>query len=154
MKIIINNVCFIERKDIEHFGIPFKLLLKLGKEMYKVENYDFIKIESTELIKYFNSLSILDYGSVKGYSNEDLVKCFKMLEEECNKYASMCYSLRNINLEKEAYKKYDGKLQELNYVLNDLKKYMEHKEEIESFIDSMKYDKGLTLKKNLEIDYL
>lgn len=154
MKIIVNNTCYVERKDIEHFGVPLKLLLSLGKELYKTDSYDFIKITSVELIKYFNTLSILDYESVKGYSNEDLVKCFKMLEEECNRYASVCYSLRDINLAKDTYKKYDKKLQELNYVLNDLRKYMEHKEEVESFITNMKENKGLFLKKNLEIDYL
>jgi len=98
MKIFANNAVYVQKNDLGFFTqtdlpIPKSIFMKVFGRGITIINdnnrYEFVKFEDQSEIEYFKGLDwIIDYGSVKDLTEEEIISLGNKVAEEKNCIAS------------------------------------------------------------------
>ena len=132
MKIIRDNVCFVNFKDLIFFDFPVNL--NFDKESYN-EN-DYVILKSKEDIEYVrNREDIIDYDYVSSLTDDELTKKIGNIEKDLEplyiEFSSTSNESKKILFEDDEFKNNLFKLDKIYY---DLIHYKNNKESIDQNI--------------------
>lgn len=131
MKIIRNDVCYVETSDLYFIG---KFPNRVTEEIPVVIESNYIKFENKESIEYWQQKeSVLDYDAVSCLTDEELttkiIEIESTLEKLCAKwlYTSEYYR-RNLNQNHE----YNQQIKKLEFLLKTLKDYQQNRKQFDT----------------------
>lgn len=126
MKIIANNVAYVQKKDIDYLKqsdlkIPEFIFIKVfGTNIDQNNDYEFVKFLKPNEIKYFKELDwIIDYYQVKNLSEDEIINLIKITAEELNKIAEKFNKMTPIK--KERHLDMITRCELLDYKMNSLR---------------------------------
>lgn len=108
MKIIANNVAYVQKKDIDYIKqsdlkIPEFIFFKVFSTNNINENneYEFVKFTKSNEIEYFKNLDwIIDYYQVKNLTEDDIIKLIEETAVQINKIADKFNKMNDHKKEK------------------------------------------------------
>lgn len=135
MKIIIKNVLYIERKDIQNISIYPGWMLN----NFEVVD-DFFKIVDQETIDYLNSKGeVIDYQTIKGLTDEGIDDKIKACKKRLSRYSDIW---KNGNVSQREFKEQTNKEQ---YKIKTLEDYKNNREIIDKKMQKLMKSKNLNL---------
>lgn len=147
MKVIRNDVCYVEKNDILFLGM---LPEEIVEAPFIIES-KWVKFETQKAVNFFRETqAILDYDELSNKKEEELLetenKAEKELNDICTKwlYASSYY--RRI-LDKDL--EYNEKIKELKYLLSTIQNYRSEKANYDSEIRQLSFDTTVTSNKKI-----
>ena len=145
MKVIRNDVCYVEKNDILFLG----MLPKEVVEAPFIVESKWVRFENQRAVNFFRETQvILDYDELSNKKEEELLETENKVEKELNDictkwlYASSYYR-RNLDKDPE----YNEKIKELKYLLASIKKYCSEKANYDSEIRQLSFDTTVTSNK-------
>lgn len=103
MKIITDNVAYVQKKDIDclnqtDLAIPASIFMKvLGNGIVIIDDsnrYEFVEFEAPEEIEFFKGIDwMIDYNEVKDLSEEETIALAQSIAEEKNSIAQRFNSM-------------------------------------------------------------
>ena len=142
MKVIRNDVCYVEKNDILFLGM---LPEKVVEAPFIIES-KWVRFENQRAVNFFRETQvILDYDELSNKKEEELLETEKKAEKELNDictkwlYASSYYR-RNLDKDPE----YNEKIKELKYLLATIKNYLSEKTNYDNEIRQLSFDTTVT----------
>ena len=142
MKVIRNDVCYVEKNDILFLG----MLPKEVVEAPFIVESKWVRFENQRAVNFFRETQvILDYDELSNKKEEELLETEKKAEKELNDictkwlYASSYYR-RNLDKDPE----YNEKIKELKYLLATIKNYLSEKTNYDNEIRQLSFDTTVT----------
>ena len=142
MKVIRNDVCYVEKNDILFLG----MLPKEVVEAPFIVESKWVRFENQKAVNFFRETEvILDYDELSNKKEEELLETEKKAEKELNDictkwlYASSYYR-RNLDKDPE----YNEKIKELKYLLATIKNYLSEKTNYDNEIRQLSFDTTVT----------
>ena len=106
MKIIINNVVFVQKKIFAYLSryegpIPASIFMKALDDDIVIINdsnkYEFMKFDAPEEIEFFKNADwIIDYNEVKDLSDEEIIA---LAQKACEERNAVAYQFNSMSLE-------------------------------------------------------
>lgn len=143
MKIIRNDVCYIERDDIDFIGaLPQKVCSIIQWDVYYSIKFNLLRLKDKESVQYFSDKNfILDYDKVKDLSIEELEKMKKEVENKLE-YLSLKWLNASINIREklDKDKEYNFNIKSLKYYIESINKYINNMELYDSEISTLSFN--------------
>lgn len=143
MKIIRNDVCYIERDDIDFIGtLPQKVCNIIQWDVYYSVKFNLLRLKDKESVQYFLDKNfILDYDKVKDLSIEELEKMKKEVENKLE-HLSLKWLNASINISKklDKDKEYNFDIKCLKYYIESINKYINNKELYDNEISMLSFN--------------
>ena len=134
MKIIRNDICYIELEDINYLGV---LPEEVRTNIFYSALISIIKVKGIEAVNYFRKKDcIVDYDLVRDWSLDELKNRIKEVEDELAEYSSNSL-LRNQSGNETTIK-------DLEYLLNSLNNYQKNKLIYDREFSKLEFRKGIT----------
>lgn len=135
MKIVKNNICYVQGEDLLRYPVPNFLIFP---NIDILTNDEFIAFEGEKAIEYFESRKdILDYSSVCNLSEEKLQNKINKINFKLSKLSKRWLDASQSGRDKlDKDKKYQKTLNDLKTILESLVKYKIHKSSVDI---SMRY---------------
>ena len=125
MKIIKNNICYVESTDVKFLKALKKLDLKEKPIIIDTSMGTFEKYELNESINFFKYNNyILDYDKIKDMSNSQID--YFILIHKIQLTELFKKQIRSLNNNEEKIK-FEFKIMHLKYLIDSIKKYRDYK---------------------------
>ena len=136
MKIIRNDVCYIELEDLS-FSEPLPQIVFCELKVYYSKDIKFQKFTKEEAVNFFRRNEyIIDYDSVKELSEGQLEYKIREIKEKLNHHSAKWLNGSQVERKKlDMDKEYNSLIKNLSYILQTLENYKNNK---------ISYDKEIT----------
>jgi predicted DNA binding CopG/RHH family protein len=130
MKIIRDDVCYVEKEDLEFLESLPQNVINMTKWDINYSTYlNIIKISDEEAVNFFKSKNfILNYDKVKNLSFPDLNNLIIEIEKKGLEYISSFPFEENSKEFLDSFKSQELNIKLLNYLIESIKKYASNKD--------------------------
>lgn len=141
MKIVQNEVCYVERKDIYNLRMFPQYVIS---EINFRSNSKYIKFENPRSINYFSESDfIIDYTEICNLSLAEItLKLEKLKQSLSNLAGEWLYASENLRESLDRNRDYNYKIKSIKYILMSMEKYMNNKETYDEEIEQLSFTKS------------